>query len=70
MRTQNIIRYYGLSSFVGLRSPQTEEGVHFQLQKAVQIAKQVGGKNHGFRFLMIPVKVNKFSLVSALPKLS
>jgi len=57
MRTQNRIRYYGLSSFVGLRSPPTEEGVHFKLQKAIQIAKEVGGKDHGFRFLMVPVNI-------------
>jgi len=39
MRTQNRIRYYGLCSYVGLRSPKTEEGVHFKLQRAINIAK-------------------------------
>ena len=55
MRSQNRIRYYGLSSYVGLRSPKTETEVHFQLQRAVKIAKELAGDAHGFRFIMVPV---------------
>ena len=55
MRSENRIKYYGICSYVGLRSPKSESGVHFQLQKAIQLAKSVGGSNHGFRFLMVPV---------------
>jgi hypothetical protein len=43
MRTQNRIKYYGICSYVGLRSPQTEDGIHFKLQRAVKIAQEVGG---------------------------
>ena len=43
MRSLNKIRYYGICSYVGLRSPKTEDGVHFKLDKVIQIAKEVGG---------------------------
>jgi len=57
MRSNHKIRYYGICSYVGLRSPTTEAGVHFKLEKAVKIAKEIAGNNHGFRFLMVPVIV-------------
>jgi hypothetical protein len=55
MRTQNRIRYYGICSYVGLRSPLTEVGVHLKLERVVELAKEVGGQQHGLRFLMVPV---------------
>jgi hypothetical protein len=58
MRSQNRIKYYGICSYVGLRSPKTETSVHFELQKVIQFAKEVGGSDHGFRFIMVPVGFN------------
>jgi hypothetical protein len=68
MRAENRIKYYGLCSYVGLRSPKTEAGVHFELQKAIRLAKEVGGSDHGFRFLMVPVNPALFSLAWVLQR--
>ena len=29
--------------------------MHAKLQKMIDIAKKIGGENHGFRFVMVPV---------------
>lgn len=55
MRLINKIKYYGIASYIGLRSPPDEIGVHAKLQKMIEIAKKIGGDNHGFRFIMVPV---------------
>lgn len=43
MRALNKIRYYGIASFVSLRSPSTEDGVHGELTEIMELARKVGG---------------------------
>ena len=61
MRVEKRINNYGICSYVGLRSPQSEEGVHFKLQKVIKIAQEEGGSQHGLRFVMVPVRIDGFS---------
>ncbi len=49
----NKIRYYGVASWNAFRVPITEhEGV--ELADAVELARQVGGERHHFRFVQAP----------------
>jgi len=53
-RARNKIRYYGLSSWEAFR---VEEGKprHLSLERVIRIAEKVGGKDHGMRFIQLPV---------------
>ena len=52
-RTQDKIRYYGVATWNGFRVAPDDSGYH-SLERFVQIAEQVGGENHGFRFIQLP----------------
>ncbi len=53
LRLGGKIRFYGVSSWDGFRVLPDVEKYH-SLQRFVQIAEQVGGSNHGFRFIQFP----------------
>jgi len=44
------IQYYGMASWLCFRATPEEEKIHLNLQKCVQIAEEIGGPSHGFRF--------------------
>ncbi|HKX21489.1 MAG TPA: aldo/keto reductase [Nitrososphaeraceae archaeon] len=52
-RSQNKIRYYGMATWTCFRLPRSEEG-YLSLEDMVKIAEDVGGKDHGFRFIQLP----------------
>lgn len=52
-RSQNKIRYYGMATWTCFRLPRNEEG-YLSLEDMVKIAEEVGGKDHGFRFIQLP----------------
>ena len=52
-RSQNKIRYYGMATWTCFRLPRNEEG-YLSLEDMVKIAEDVGGKDHGFRFIQLP----------------
>ena len=52
-RSKNKIRYYGMATWTCFRLPQNETG-HLSLEDMVRIAKDVGGEDHGFRFIQLP----------------
>ncbi|MHA1866448.1 MAG: aldo/keto reductase [Candidatus Heimdallarchaeaceae archaeon] len=54
MRDINKIRWYGLATWDSLRV-QDKHPHYLQLEKVVDIAKKVGGDNHGFRFIQVPL---------------
>ena len=43
----NVVQAYGMATWDCFRKPVEEGGL--QLQRVVQLAESVGGKNHGFR---------------------
>ncbi|EAR85009.1 aldo/keto reductase family oxidoreductase (macronuclear) [Tetrahymena thermophila SB210] len=54
---ENKIRNYGLATWLAFRSRQDEKNIHLNLQKVVKLAEKVGGKNHGLRYIQLPVNV-------------
>ena len=52
-RTQGHLGAYGLATWDCLRLPPADPA-HFDLERAVQIASEVGGDQHGFRFVQFP----------------
>eukprot|EP01023_Acetabularia_acetabulum_P009371 TRINITY_DN14197_c0_g1_i1.p1 TRINITY_DN14197_c0_g1~~TRINITY_DN14197_c0_g1_i1.p1 ORF type:complete len:369 (-),score=55.37 TRINITY_DN14197_c0_g1_i1:334-1440(-) len=54
LRSKNKIRAYGMATWACFRSPPNSEQ-HLSLQAVVELAQQVGGINHGFRYIQIPI---------------
>jgi aryl-alcohol dehydrogenase-like predicted oxidoreductase len=52
-RTRGELGAYGLASWDCLRTPRTEAG-HLELDDVVRLAREVGGDEHGFRFVQFP----------------
>ena len=52
-RSKNKIKYYGMATWTCFRLPQNERE-YLSLEEMVKIAQEVGGKNHGFRFIQLP----------------
>lgn len=46
-----------MSTWLCFRAKQEEEKIYLNFQKCVDLAKQIGGKNHGFRFAQTPMSV-------------
>jgi aryl-alcohol dehydrogenase-like predicted oxidoreductase len=47
------IRFYGAATWNGFRVAPDNQGYH-SLERMVGIARQVGGENHGFKFIQLP----------------
>jgi aryl-alcohol dehydrogenase-like predicted oxidoreductase len=52
-RSQNKLRYYGMATWTSFRVPRDSKE-YLSLEDMVKIAEDVGGKNHGFRFIQLP----------------
>ncbi len=52
-RTDNKLRYYGVATWNGFRA-DPESGQHHSLARMIQLARETGGENHGFRFIQLP----------------
>lgn len=52
-RSKNKISYYGMATWTCFRISHNERG-YLSLEEMVKIAQDVGGKNHGFRFIQLP----------------
>lgn len=52
-RVSGKIRFYGAATWNGFRVSPDEQNYH-SLERMVGIAKQVGGENHGFKFIQLP----------------
>jgi len=53
LRAQGRLRAYGLATWDCLRVPPDHTGF-FALETAVRLAREVGGEDHGFRFVQFP----------------
>jgi aryl-alcohol dehydrogenase-like predicted oxidoreductase len=52
-RTSGKLRFYGVATWNGFRVPVGASGYH-SLERLVKLARDVGGKTHGFRFVQLP----------------
>lgn len=51
------LRYYGLATWQCFRVPPTETAAYLNLEDVVRLAEQVGGPQHGFRFVQLPLNL-------------
>ena len=52
-RSENKIRYYGMATWTCFRVNEGNKE-YLSLEEIYKIAKNIGGKNHGFRFIQLP----------------
>lgn len=52
-RAAGKLQFYGVATWNGFRAQPAERGYH-SLERMVNIAKQVGGDGHGFKFIQLP----------------
>ncbi|MBM2852954.1 MAG: aldo/keto reductase, partial [Candidatus Nitrosotenuis sp.] len=52
-RKEGKIRYYGMATWECFRVPK-EHPQYLSILDVLQIAKEIGGENHGFRFIQLP----------------
>ena len=52
-RERNALRMYGVATWNGFRVPANSTDYH-SLNRMVEIARDVGGEQHGFRFIQLP----------------
>ena len=52
-RSQGKLAHYGVATWNGFRVP-AESGQHHSLARMVEIAREIGGDDHGFRFIQLP----------------
>ncbi|HEX8248667.1 MAG TPA: aldo/keto reductase [Pyrinomonadaceae bacterium] len=53
LRQNGKLQFYGAATWNGFRVPPGNNGYH-SLEKMVNVARQIGGENHGFRFVQLP----------------
>ena len=52
-RARNSVKFYGVATWNGFRSPAGSSGYH-SLEQMISSAREVGGDEHGFRFIQLP----------------
>ena len=55
-RKSGKLQFYGVATWNGFRQPAGSAG-HHSLVRMVEIAREVGGEGHGFRFIQLPVNL-------------
>jgi hypothetical protein len=57
-RQQKQLQYYGMATWLCFRAKPEEDKIYLNLQKCIQIAEEVGGRDtHGFKFIQVPMGV-------------
>ena len=52
-RTSGKLKFYGVATWNGFRAAP-DSGGHHSLGRMIELAREVGGENHGFRFIQLP----------------
>src|SRR5687767_12177067 len=55
-RKHGKLQFYGVATWNGFRQP-TRVRTHHSLGRMIEIAREVGGEDHGFRFIQLPVNL-------------
>jgi aryl-alcohol dehydrogenase-like predicted oxidoreductase len=64
-RKQGKLQFYGIATWNGFRQP-AGSGKHHSLVKMIEVAREVGGEHHGFRFIQLPLNLAMPEAVSVL----
>jgi aryl-alcohol dehydrogenase-like predicted oxidoreductase len=56
-RDEGKIQFYGMATWECFRVP-SDNSQYLSLEDTVNMAKEVGGENHGFRFIQLPYNMN------------
>jgi aryl-alcohol dehydrogenase-like predicted oxidoreductase len=64
-RKQGKLQFYGIATWNGFREP-AESRRHHSLTQMVEVARDVGGEAHGFRFIQLPVNMAMPEAMSVL----
>jgi len=56
-RNEGKIKFYGMATWECFRVP-SDNPQYLSLEDTVNMAKEVGGENHGFRFIQLPYNMN------------
>jgi aryl-alcohol dehydrogenase-like predicted oxidoreductase len=52
-RKDGKLRFYGVATWNGFRATP-DSGVHHSLVRMIEVAREIGGEAHGFRFIQLP----------------
>lgn len=55
-RSEGRLRFYGVATWNGFRTPENASE-HHSLARMVELARQVGGADNGFRFIQLPLNL-------------
>jgi aryl-alcohol dehydrogenase-like predicted oxidoreductase len=55
-RKQGKLQFYGVATWNGFRQA-ANSGAHHSLVRMIEIAREVGGDDHGFRFIQLPLNL-------------
>jgi aryl-alcohol dehydrogenase-like predicted oxidoreductase len=55
-RTHGKLAHYGVATWNGFRQPPNS-GHHHSLVRMIELAREVGGEQHGFHFIQVPLNV-------------
>jgi aryl-alcohol dehydrogenase-like predicted oxidoreductase len=55
-RSEGKLRYYGVATWNGFRNQPDALGYH-SLERMVELARETGGDQHGFRFIQLPLNL-------------
>ncbi len=55
-RKQGTLQFYGVATWNGFRQA-ANSGAHHSLVRMIEVAREVGGEDHGFRFIQLPVNL-------------
>ena len=55
-RARGQLKFYGVATWNGFRVPSGGGGYH-SLERMVELAREVGGESHGFRFIQLPLNL-------------
>ena len=56
-REHGVIKYYGLATWDAFRSDSSDDSA-LTLHDILDVAEHVGGTEHGFRFIQLPLSIN------------
>jgi len=64
-RKQGKLQFYGVATWNGFRAP-AGSGKHHSLVRMLEIAREVGGEEHGFGFIQLPLNLAMPEAISVL----
>lgn len=54
---QGKIKSYGLATWLCFREKAESTGIYLSLEKVMELAKKIGGDNHGLKYIQMPINI-------------